>query len=317
MVAVMSVAGIAVEPGQRVMREVVAHVAGRAVTVPIIAINGAADGPRVTITGGVHGAEYVGIEAARRLGVGIDPHAVSGSIVVVPIANTTAFHTRAIYTSGIDDRNLNRQFPGDARGTPSEALADWLFTQVIHPSRYYIDLHGGDMIEALAPFVIYLRTEDAEVERTAREMALATDIPRVIRAVTSGSTYAAATAAGIPSILAEIGGQGVWSEDEAAAHQEGVRRVLRYLRVLPGDQPINRERPIHDTFAWMRAEVDGLFYPTVRVGETVEEGQPLGRITDYFGAERQRLAAVVGGEVGFLVTSLAINAGDPLLAIIA
>jgi len=258
MAAVMSVAGIDVEPGQRVMREVTAHVAGRAVTVPIIAINGAADGPRVTITGGVHGAEYVGIEAARRLGVGIDPREVSGSIVVVPIANTSAFHARAIYTSGLDDRNLNRQFPGDAHGAPSEALA-----------------------------------------------------------VTSGSTYAAATAAAIPSILAEIGGQGVWSEDEVAAHQEGALRVLRYLHVLPGDQQIDQDRPIHDTFAWMRAEVDGLFHPTVRVGETVAQGQSIGRITDYFGAERQRLAAVVGGEVGFLVTSLAINAGDPLLAIIA
>ncbi len=317
MAAVMSVAGIDVEPGQRVMREVTAHVAGRAVTVPIIAINGAADGPRVTITGGVHGAEYVGIEAARRLGVGIDPREVSGSIVVVPIANTSAFHARAIYTSGLDDRNLNRQFPGDAHGAPSEALADWLFTHVIRPSRYYIDLHGGDMIEALAPFVIYVGTEDAEVERMSREMALATGIPRVIRAVTSGSTYAAATAAAIPSILAEIGGQGVWSEDEVAAHQEGALRVLRYLHVLPGDQQIDQDRPIHDTFAWMRAEVDGLFHPTVRVGETVAQGQSIGRITDYFGAERQRLAAVVGGEVGFLVTSLAINAGDPLLAIIA
>jgi len=317
MASVISVAGIEVAPGQRVMRDVTATVAGRTVTFPVIAINGAADGPHVAITGGIHGTEYVGIEAARRLGVGIDPRDVSGSIAVVPIANTTAFHARAIYTSGLDDRNLNRQFPGDARGAPSEALADWLFTHIIHPSHYYIDLHGGDMIEALAPFVIYLGTEDAEVERISREMALATGIPRVIRAVTSGSTYGAATAAGIPSILAEIGGQGLWSEDEVTAHQEGASRALRYLRVLPGGQPIDRERTIHDTFAWMRAEADGLFYPTVRVGDTVAQGQVIGRVTDYFGAERQQVAAIVGGEVGFLVTSLAINRGDPLLAIIA
>jgi predicted deacylase len=55
----------------------------------------------------------------------------------------------------------------------------------------------------------------------------------------------------------------------------------------------------------------------VHVGDSVERGQIIGRITDYFGNERQRLAAVAGGEVGFLVTSLAINAGDPLLAIIS
>jgi len=181
MVAVISVAGIAVEPGQRVMREVTAQVAGRTVTVPIIAINGAADGPRVTITGGVHGAEYVGIEAARRLGVGIDPRDVSGSIVVVPIANTTAFHARAIYTSGLDDRNVNRQFPGDAHGAPSEALADWLFAQVIRPSRYYI------MRAALRPRVTGARPPHTCPSRRASPAAMTTPSTRLACSASSCS----------------------------------------------------------------------------------------------------------------------------------
>jgi predicted deacylase len=60
-----------------------------------------------------------------------------------------------------------------------------------------------------------------------------------------------------------------------------------------------------------------VFDSWVQVGDSVERGQIIGRITDYFGNERQRLATVPGGEVGFLVRSLAINAGDPLLAIIS
>jgi hypothetical protein len=47
----------------------------------------------------------------------------------------------------------------------------------------------------------------------------------------------------------------------------------------------------------------------------VRSGQPIGRITDYFGEELQRIEAVADGEIVFLVTSLAMNAGDPLLAI--
>jgi predicted deacylase len=309
------VGDIRVERGQRITQVLEVSVGCERVVVPVIAINGEQDGPRVSVTAGVHGAEYVGIEAARRLGTEIDPTQVRGSIVVVPIVNTTSFHRRAIYTSGLDGNNLNRMFPGNKNGTPSERLAHWIFETIIRPSDYYLDLHGGDMIEALVPFAIYLASEDKQVEQTSLEMAQATGIERIIRSLTAGSTYAAATAAGIPAVLAEIGGQGVWSDELVEAHKEGALGVLRYLGVLPGDQPVHAGQRVYDTFAWMRAEQDGLFHPNVQIGETVREGQPIGRITDYFGNELQSLAAVAGGEIVFLVTSLAMNAGDPLLAI--
>ena len=311
----LMVGDIRVECGQRSAQVLEVLVGGERVAVPVIAINGEQDGPRVSVTAGVHGAEYVGIEAARRLGTELEPAQIKGSVVVVPIVNTTSFHRRAIYTSGLDGNNLNRMFPGNKDGTPSEQLAYWIFETIIRPSDYYLDLHGGDMIEALVPFAIYLASEDKQVEQTSLEMAKATGIARIIRGLTPGSTYAAATAAGIPSVLAEIGGQGVWTDELVEEHKEGSMNVLRYLGVLPGDRPAHGDQSIYDTFAWMRAEQDGLFHPTVGIGETVNEGQPIGRITDYFGNELQSLAAVAGGEIVFLVTSLAMNAGDPLLAI--
>jgi uncharacterized protein len=311
----LTVGDIQVERGQRTTQIMEVPIGGERVKVPVIAINGEQDGPRVSVTAGVHGAEYVGIEAARRLGTELDPAQVSGSVVVVPIVNTTSFHRRAIYTSGLDGNNLNRMFPGNPSGTPSEQLAHWIFQTIIRPSAYYIDLHGGDMIEALVPFAIYLASENQQVEQTSLEMAKATGIARIIRGLTPGSTYAAASAAGIPSVLAEIGGQGVWSDELVEQHKEGALNVLRYLGVLPGDKPVHTDQSVYDTFAWMRSGQDGLFHPTVQIGETVREGQPIGRITDYFGNELQSLTAVAGGEIVFLVTSLAINDDDPLLAI--
>lgn len=315
--ASLSVAGIEVEPGRRVTKVVEAEISGHRVPVPVIAINGASDGPRVTVTAGIHGAEYVGIEAARRVGMSVDPAQVRGSLVVVPIANTTAFFTRAIYTSGLDTQNLNRMFPGTDQGSSTEALADWLFRTIIAPSQYYIDMHGGDMIEALVPFALYNESADSQVEATARGMALATGISRIIKGETAGSTYGAAAAAGIPAVLAEIGGQGVWDNTLVEDHKESTLRVLRHLHVLPGDVPPAAEQRVYDTFAWMRAEVDGLFHPTVEVGERVEKDQPIGAIVDYFGEPLQPLHAITSGEIGFLVTSLAMNAGDPLLAVLA
>src|SRR5947209_4036305 len=99
------VGDLRVEPGHRATQVMEVPIARRTVAVPVIAINGAHDGPRVAVTAGVHGAEYVGIEAARRLGTELDPAEVRGSVLVVPIVNTTSFHRRAIYTSGLDDNN--------------------------------------------------------------------------------------------------------------------------------------------------------------------------------------------------------------------
>jgi uncharacterized protein len=313
----LSVAGVVVEPGQR--RTWVEHitVGERAAAVPIIAVNGLLDGPRIAITGGIHGAEYVAVEAARRVGMSVDASEVRGSIVVVPIANTTSFHARSIYVSGLDGLNLNRVFPGNSNGSPAEVLAEWLFTNIMRPAQYYIDMHGGDMIEALVPFVLAPLCEDQTVAEASLAMARATGIARVVQGEVVGSTCGAAAAAGIPSVLAEVGGQGTWSEAEVFSHMESTLRVLRHLGVLRGEYPPAEGQRLYDTFAWSRASSNGLFHAAIRVGDMVTEGQAVGRVVDYFGETLQHVEASTSGEVVFLVTSLAINDGDPLLAICA
>jgi uncharacterized protein len=311
----LTVAGLDVEPGRRATQVAKVNVGARTVSVPIIAINGAGDGPRVAITAGIHGAEYVAIEAARRIGMTVDPAQVIGSLVIVPIANTASFHARAIYTSGLDDENLNRVFPGDPDGSPSHVLADWLFRTIVQPSHYYVDMHGGDMIEALAPFVLWPRCSDPAVDEAAGAMAVASGIPRIIHGEVAGSTCGAASAAGIPSILAEVGGQGVWCEEDVTEHMIGILRVLRHLGALAGEDAPAVGQQVYETFAWMRAAAGGLFHARTRVGDRVVQGQSIGAIVDYFGETLQPLEAATSGEVVFLVTSLAIDAGDPLLAI--
>ena len=75
-----------------------------------------------------------------------------------------------------DGKNLNRCFPGDPDGTCSDVLAHHVFEQLIRPSDALIDLHGGDMVEALEPFTLY---DESPVDARAREMALAFGLPYV------------------------------------------------------------------------------------------------------------------------------------------
>jgi predicted deacylase len=290
-------------------------VQGRPYRLSMWLINGAQEGPTLLVTAGVHAAEYASIAAALDLGRSLDPATLAGRVIVVPVLNTAGFGVRSIYVSPLDGKNLNRVFPGNAEGTASEQVADWLFRNAMKQGNYYIDLHGGDLIEALVPFTIIFKSGDTGVDQASLEMAKAFGIHYLVRSETPGSAYAAATKAGIPSILAEAGGQGIWPPEDVARLRDGVHRVMRHLRMQAGAAPEAGRYTLLERFIWLRSEHDAFWYPAVKVGDMVKAGQSLGCVKDYEGRVLQAVSAPADGSVLFLVTSLAINNGDPFLAV--
>jgi len=277
---------------------------------------GSGDGPTLVVTGGVHAAEYASIAAALDLGRSLDPQNLRGRVIVVPVMNTPAFTARSIYVCPLDGRNLNRVFPGDARGTASEQIADWVFRNVISQADYYVDLHGGDLIEALVPFTIFFRSGNDRVDKMSLEMAQVFGIHFLVCSETPGSTFCAASRAGIPSILAESGGQGIWTREDVALHTNGLRRLMRHLDMIPGGAaPEPVAVTLLERFLWLRSQHAGFWYPEVAVNEPVKAGQNLGCIKDCEGRVLQTAVSPADGVVLFIVTSLAINDTDPLLAV--
>jgi predicted deacylase len=120
----------------------------------------------------------------------------------------------------------------------------------------------------------------------------------------------------IPAVLAEVGGQGRWPAEVVALHAAGLRRWLRAAGVLADapDEP-RHATEVLPTEAWMRAANTGYWHPQVAVGERIAAGTIAGEVRDAFGQVLERPAAPIDGVVIFLVTSLAMNAGDPLLAL--
>ena len=291
------------------------NAAGQQVDVPVFLINGKVSGPTLVVTAGIHGAEYASIEAALLLGRSLKPDELRGRIIVIPIVNMPAFQARSIYVCPLDGKNLNRVFPGKPDGTASEQIADWLFQNAIKQADYYVDLHGGDLVEALIPFTIYHASGNEAVDQRSKQLAKVFGIPYVVRSETEGSTYSAAARAGIPSMLAEAGGQGLGPPDAVGALTTGMNRLMRYLGMLDGPAPEPLPTQTLDKFVWLRSEHDGFYYLDVQVGDSVNEGQQLGRVTDFEGEILQNVVAPVTGRVLFLVSSLAINKGDPLLAV--
>ena len=288
---------------------------GQTTELPIFLINGASDGPTLVVTGGIHGAEYASIEAALRLGRTLAPDQLRGRVIIVPVVDMPAFKARSIYICPIDGVNPNRVFPGNPNGTAAEQLADWLYRNVMTQGNYYVDLHGGDLNEALVPFTLFQKFGNAKVDQASLEMAKVFGIRYLVSSEVKGSTTSAAALAGIPGILAESGGQGVWREEHIAAHTNGLNRLMRHLGMLEGPKPEPLPTQVMDQFVWLRSEHDGYYYPKVDVAATVRKGQDLGHVADFRGNVLQPITAPLDGTVLFLVSSLAMNKGDPLLAI--
>jgi predicted deacylase len=288
---------------------------GQPYRLPIWLIHGDADGPTLVVTGGVHGAEYASIAAALELGRSLEPRELRGKVIVVPVMNMPAFRARSIYVCPPDGRNLNRVFPGDADGTASEQIADWVFRNVISQADYYVDLHGGDLIESLVPFTIFFRSGNEHVDARSLELAKVFGIEYLVCSETPGSTFCAASRAGIPAILTESGGQGIWTSEQVGDHTNGVNRVMRFLEMISGGAPTPVPFKLLEQFLWLRSHHEGFWYPRVAVGETVCSGQDLGCITDFEGRVLQIARSPVEGTVLFIVSSLAINHDDPLLAV--
>ena len=115
---------------------------------------------------------------------GLDTERLAGSIVAVPVVNPESFRGRTPFVSPADGKNLNRCFPGDPQGTFSDVLADLVFRRFVHGSDALLDLHGGDMVEALEPFALY---DASPVEERSLEIARAFGLPWIVRAEASES----------------------------------------------------------------------------------------------------------------------------------
>src|SRR5699024_10519340 len=108
------------------------------------------------VDAGVHGDEYEGQEAVRRVVIGTRPDELRGTLVGIPCMNMPAFEA-ASRVSGLDHANLNRIFPGDAAGTYSGRLAATFVERVVPAVDALVDLHTGGTFGEIVPLTIVQR----------------------------------------------------------------------------------------------------------------------------------------------------------------
>jgi predicted deacylase len=288
---------------------------------PYFAIVGREPGLTFLLTAGIHAAEYTGTLAALRLAQQVQPEHVHGSMVIIPLLNRPGFFERSVYVNPEDGQNLNRAFPGKPDGIWSERFAHHLLNDVVLHVDRAMDLHAGDMVEDLEPFLGYLATGNAEVDSQSREMIDAYTGARWVTCVLpggerAGMLYGAAAQHGVPAILAESGGRGLPLEEDIQRHVDGVLNIWRSLGLL-GDKPPARAAPprMIARNEWLRSDHEGIFLCRVAPGDDVVEGQTLGELVDLLGNHLADVTAPGSGVILFTVTSPAIKKDGLLLAV--
>jgi len=280
------------------------------VEIPFAIVEGAEPGPCLLITAGVHGSEYCSIEAAVRM-MKTPPERLKGTLLVLPILNVQGFRRRSIYVMPEDGKNLNRMFPGNPDGTISEKLAHWLVTSIYPLADAYLDLHGGDLDESLAPFTLFPNGCEK-----SKALAVAFGLPVAVAAGGEGYTINAAYRIGVPSLLPEVSGNGLWGEETVGQMLAGIGRVMHHLGMIAG--PVEAAPQASPEFVTMwvpTAPVSGLWYPNKDLSGPVAAGEVLGEIRDVFGAVLATIRSEKDGFILYRLTSLSVNQGEALLGV--
>jgi predicted deacylase len=319
---IFRVGGVAAEPGSRASGFIeVPAIAGSddGTRIPVTVIHGARHGPVLGLVAGTHGYEYSPILAMQRLPDKVDPKELTGTVIVVHVANLPSFLGRTVYYSPVDGKNLNRVYPGRADGTLSERIAWAITREVIEKSDYLVDLHCGDGNEALRPYTYWMTSGTPEVNEKSREMALAFGLDHIVidneRAPDpQQSVYTSNTAItrGKPSITTETGMLGRVDTNGADLAEAGVFNLLRHFRMLPGE-PRRVTAPVWiDRNVVLRSPGTGTFHARIEPGQYIAEGGLLGVLTDYFGNPVVEVRAPFGGVVLYVVATPPVREGEPL-----
>ena len=288
-------------------------------TLPISVIHGTKPGPVLALVAGVHGQEYTPILALQKLRTAIDPQSLTGTIIMVHVANMPSYLARTIYYSPVDNKNLNRSFPGRTDGTISERIADVITREVIERATHVVDLHCGDGNESLRPYLYWITTGAASVAEAGKGMALAFGMDHIVvdrerPSDPKASVYLSNTGItrGKPALTIESGGMGEIHTDDILRIERGVAGLLKHLGMrAEGPAPVANPVMIERSEV-LRSSFTGIFYPLVEKGTTVAEGAIFGRVTDFHGKVLEEIKAPFAGEVLYVVGTPAMNKGEPV-----
>jgi hypothetical protein len=295
---------------QKIIRLEIARLpSGMMIEMPIHVFRSKTDGPVLLLLGGLHGDEVNGIEIVRRLMADGLPQKISmGTVIAIPVMNIFGFLN---FSRDVPDgKDVNRSFPGDAKGSLASRVAHHFSKTIIPVIDYGLDFHTGGAARTNYPQIRYAM-EDKNSEILAKAFAApytlnSNLIPKSLRHYASKQ--------GKPIVVYEGGESMRFDEFSITEAIEGTERVLQFLGMIPSTYK-EKESIFCTSTTWVRAQRSGLFKPFVASGEPVQKDQPIGVINDPFGAYEIKVFSKTEGHIIGHNNTPVIHQGDALFHI--
>lgn len=311
----IEIAGTVVAAGTRGELELrpAALPSGGWMPIPVVVFHGARPGPAAWVSAALHGDEVNGVEIIRQVMEDLDPTTMRGTVLAVPVVNVPGFAAGDRYMP--DRRDLNRSFPGSARGSLASRFAHTFMTEIVRRCDYGIDLHTGSDHRRNVPQIRGDLTDS-----TTAELAAVFAAPFTIHSrVRDGSLREAAVRADAVTLLYEAGEAWRFDEDAIRVGVRGTRRVLAHVGIIRLTPRERRARiapsvPVGRS-SWLRSPMSGLARLTAPLGAFVAAGDQVGVVSDAIGTMERVVKTRTAGFVIGRNESPVVHRGDALLHI--
>jgi predicted deacylase len=283
-----------VKPGERVNVNLPVSdlYTATSLSMPVQVICGKSAGPVMFVSAAVHGNELNGVEIIRRLLKRKFIARLRGTLLAVPIVNVHGFLNQSRYLP--DRRDLNRSFPGSAKGSIAARLAHLFIREIVSKSDFGVDLHTGAINRSNLP---QIRGNFADPETL--ELANAFGVPVIINAnIRDGSLRACAAELGQAMLIYEAGEALRFDEISIRAGIRGIVNVMRAKGMLPRVRNTRQVVSLQaQSSRWVRAPDSGIVSSKINLGVGVRKGERLAVISSPLGDEEQAVIAPFSGIV--------------------
>ena len=283
---------------------------------------GSSSGPRLLITGGVHGDEFEPMAAIRRL-IDLFQHqsaevaSFKGRLTLVPVVNEAAFLRG--HRCGDDGLDLARTCPGRPDGSITEQTA-FALSQLIRQADFYIDLHTGGTELSVYPLAGYVMHANPATLNVQRRMAKAFNLPLIwgTAANLEGRSLSVAREANVPAIYCEYLGSATCEPAGVEAYVSGCLNVMCELGLLERPKVASQikqivENPEPDQGHMQicnPSPVTGYFEPGVQLGDLVSVGSRIGTVYPLDGSPPSVIHATEAGQLIVLRTFPRVKKGE-------
>ncbi|WP_373514797.1 succinylglutamate desuccinylase/aspartoacylase family protein [Persicitalea sp.] len=276
------------------------------ISTPIIVERAEKPGPVLLLMAGIHGDEINGVAILREILRKKYNIPDRGTVICIPVFNVFGYlHLSREFPDG---RDLNRVFPGAAKGSMASQFAHKFTHEIIPLVDYVLDFHTGGAYRDNYPNVRCVLKQEQNLA-----LAHAFGAPFILN-----SRYIAKSVRDTinkmgKSVLLFEGGKSVNLDSFVIRHGvEGALNVMNYLGMRDQEPASVPKSIVIERSKWLRAPFSGIFQTLIQNGSWVTKKSIIGIVFDPYGEFEENIIAPFDCYIFSVNTAPIVHKGDAI-----